>query len=167
MARKAEQEQDDTTTAAPWSPPKGSQPVELAEFYKFAAKGETVIGRIQRVTARPDPNHPDKLMRGLVMSPVVVINTKGQRAAFRTLAIGLSAHLGLLIDQPEKKTGAAYAFQYDGTRPGEKGKNPSHQFNVFALSEQQFASEVRATDAEHAELLLSSGTVGEQDDLPF
>lgn len=157
MARQARSEADDSPpTSGAWTPPTGAQQVELAEFYKFATKGEVVIGRINRITERPDPMHADKIMRGLVLSPVVVINTKGERQAYRTLAIGLSAHLGLLIGRPEKEIGSSYAFVYDGTRPSDtKGKQPSHQFNVYKLSESDFAGEIRKTDPENAELLLS------------
>jgi hypothetical protein len=163
---------DDTPEngARPWTPPRGAQPIELAEFYKFANKGEVVIGRIQRITSRQDPLDDKKVMRGLVLSPAIAVATNGTRSAFRNLAIGLSAHLSVLIGQPDKEVGSAFAFQYDGTRPSaQRGKAPSHQFNVFKLTEKQFVVEVRTTDPDHAELLLSGAATdaGEDSDLPF
>jgi len=150
--------------SAAWAPPANAQPVELAEFHKFQTVGEVVIGRIERVTSRPDPNHAEKVMRGLVMSPVVCIDTRGNRQAYRNLAIGLSAHLGLLIGDPAQQKGQAFAFVYDGTRASGAGKAASHQFNVYRLSVQEFAEEVRKTDPKNADLLLS-GERAAQDEL--
>lgn len=170
MAKKDAAENGSPAPGA-WAPPKGAQQLELAEFFKFTDKGEAVLGRISRITERQDPANKDRVMRGLVLSPAIVINTKGQRAAYRTLAIGLSAHLELLIGEPGKSIGAAYGFQYDGKRAGERGKNPSHQFNLFALSEQQLKRELFVTDPEHAELLMqrepADAGAGDDDDLPF
>lgn len=157
-------EQSDTPAGA-WKPSATAQPMELAEFHKFQTKGETVLGRVERITSRPDPMHQDRLMQGLVLTPAVVVLTDGKRQAYASLAIGFSAHLQLLVGDSRQAVGNSYAFVYDGQRPSDmRGKNPSHQFQLYQLSAAEFSAEVRATDPENAELLLNGA---EQKKLPF
>lgn len=139
-----------------WAPPSNAPQVELAEFVKWDNVEDVVIGRITDYRERPDDTKPGKIMRSVILSPVIVM-PKGERAkavAFHSLALGLSAHLGLLLPNAKDETGAAYAFRYDGDRPpAVRGQKASRQFSVYKLTESEFRAEV--------------SKVATDDDLPF
>jgi len=153
MAKKAETQEPQ---AGVWAPPTNAAPVELAEFVKWENKGDVVIGRITDYRERPDDTKPGKIMRSVILSPVIVME-RGERAtakAYHSLALGLSAHLGLLLPNAKDETGAAYAFRYDEDRaPAVRGQKASRQFSVYKLTEAEFRAEV--------------GKVATDDDLPF
>lgn len=152
----------DETAATPapatgaWAPPKDAPTVELSEFVKWEKPGDVIIGKITGVRERPDDQHPGKIMRSVILSPCVVMPGGLQEKAtgYHSLALGLSAHLGLLITNPAEEIGQAYAVQYVEDRaPAKRGQRPSRQFSVYPLTEPQFRVEMeKLTNA---------------DDLPF
>lgn len=142
---KAKDSEATEALKGPWRPPEHVQELELAEFYKFKTPGQTLIGKILNVTERPDPQHPGSIMQALVLAPAVTVDVDGDRNAYASLAVGLSAHLQLLLQNPRQEIGNAYAITYEGQRAAtERGKNPSHQFKVFKLSEADFRRELEA-----------------------
>lgn len=152
---------DETSAGAPaatgaWAPPKDARTVELSEFVKWEKPGDVVIGKITDVRERPDEQHPGKMMKSVILSPCVLMPGGLQEKAqgFHSLALGLSAHLALLITDPKSEIGQAYAVQYVEDRPpAKRGQRASRQFAVYPLTEPQFRAEVeKLTNA---------------DDLPF
>lgn len=165
-------DETETETAGAWAPPADVQELELSEFFNFASPGETVIGRVERTQSRPDPLHADRQMHALILSPAIAVTAAGKGEAYRSLAIGLSAHLQLLIGDARKEVGSCFAFVYDGTRPAqEKGKQASKQFRLYKLSEAQFVAQVQKYAGKHADTLLERGAPAAatktDDDLPF
>lgn len=152
-------------TSAGWRPPVGSQKIELGEFFNFDTAGQTVIGRLQRTTERPDPVNKDKIMRALVLSPAIVYQPGSKAEAFKTLAVGHSAHLQLLIDNPEKELGSAFAISLTGKRKSDAGKNPSKQFDLYKLTPAQFENEIKIVAGKHAPELLAGTAYSEEE--PF
>lgn len=143
---------------AGWTPPKDADKLELSEFAKWENVGDVMLGRVlaDSYRERPDPTHPDKIMKSVILSPVVVIPTTGEPMAYHSLAVGLSVHLDLLL--PNVKSGGedgnAIAIVWEGERPSAvKGQRASRQFAIYRLTEQQLKAEI--------------AKVANVDDLPF
>lgn len=135
---------------ATWTPPAAAEKLELSEFVAWKGHGDVVIGRIQAgtYTERPDPLNPEKKMCSVSLSPAIFIpggdTSKGE--AYGALALGLSAHLALLLPgvATGQQDGVAFAIVYESDRaPEKKGQRASRQFNVYRLTDAQFRDEAR------------------------
>lgn len=131
-----------STVSTQFEPPKDAEEIELSEFMKFDAIGDTIMGLLGAYAERPDPEHESVMMGSmLVKQPVVLRGGDVTTAeAYRALNLGIGAHLRIL--NVKELTGEYVIIQYIGDRaPEKKGRNPSKNFKVWRITEQQYAAQ--------------------------
>ena len=132
----------------------GGEDRNIAEPWIPARAGEALMGRLVRVsdivTKVSKANETAPLAE---FGPCVVRDDKGNKVAYRSLAVMLSASLRLRINRAQD-IGKVFAIVYNGEVESPRGK--MHDFKVVEQKREKLADALKAAGVESAD-----------DDLPF